>query len=864
MCSVKTEKNILVDQGIKPGGWSPSSPHANPYGSGGNGGAGGGSWSFGLGSGGGGFSGGFGGSSRRRAKKRAKARAEQERARIREEQARAEYARQVGTLTQNHLAKRQEWDQAYAAKANSLTTQLDAELKAIRKAPSNHQTGSDWGLYLISKQKSEIATLISTKEGELQTRQTESLAFDGHHPFSRSPDDYRHTLIEQAANDINVLATVNERWERAYIAAHEIVILSESIGKLTEQSQALSERYAEREKVAQEQAKEAEQRRQYKERRLEQIRHRLRVEEDQRRELIKTANTVSIPASASSVAVLTRSGVTVLEGLAAALEGAVAETVAELGRVLALRVGQTVALTATSLLYSSELGNGELTAEQRQRLFQGISVGSDTMGMPDPTQLQTAANSGGWIDVQHRIRPVAVDSGTELHVVTTGSAVPAQVSVINAVYDPAADSYIAQTSTMPPRRIVVKAPTVIASQMVHTAQDPVLSLSTTAPQVLEVPHGADLRINDCVVCFPAASGLNPRYFSFMPQPIGQGIVTGNGHTVTADWWATAQQDQGAVIPVDMSDYLRSREFKSFDTFDKNIWRMMAESSLTNTFDEINRKRIAKGFPPYALKSFWADGRREYEIRIGTPTDLGVDDFNLDTLRIVPPNSTFGAIRKAPTYVPWPVASGSTSWAPLVPPGIEALGPTELPHAPEEPEVYPGPALNPVAAENEILPAADPTDVETEIPGFGDGDELPSPDLEFVGPPVEPLEVGPYNELSARSRKDGLDIDHIVSQQALKLHIIKNYALLSPKELLGHLKKAPCIAIPSSVHKKFSETYGGRNTKAKQIEDGMDLKKAVDSNIDALKSGLIEAGLSSDAIELARQKLHTLNEEQGWY
>ena len=67
-------------------------------------------------------------------------------------------------------------------------------------------------------------------------------------------------------------------------------------------------------------------------------------------------------------------------------------------------------------------------------------------------------------------------------------------------------------------------------------------------------------------------------------------------------------------------------------------------------------------------------------------------------------------------------------------------------------------------------------------GIRGGMELPPPGLAFVGPPVEPLDVGPYNESGGRSRRDGLDIDHIPSKRALEAHLEINFPELTKQEI----------------------------------------------------------------------------------
>ncbi|AZC37663.1 S-type pyocin domain-containing protein [Pseudomonas chlororaphis] len=137
-------------------------------------------------------------------------------------------------------------------------------------------------------------------------------------------------------------------------------------------------------------------------------------------------------------------------------------------------------------------------------------------------------------------------------------------------------------------------------------------------------------------------------------------------------------------------------------------------------------------------------------------------------------------------------------------------------------------------------------------------------LVFAKPMVNPLEVGPANDLSSRSAKDGLDIDHIPSQKALEVFLNENVPGIPEAKIRKHLLKAPSIAIPRKVHQKYSETYGGRNNKAQQAKDAADLRTAVDSNLEAIKPFLLEEGFTEEQVEKARSDLHNLHQEQGWY
>ncbi|MCW7762371.1 S-type pyocin domain-containing protein [Photorhabdus luminescens] len=133
------------------------------------------------------------------------------------------------------------------------------------------------------------------------------------------------------------------------------------------------------------------------------------------------------------------------------------------------------------------------------------------------------------------------------------------------------------------------------------------------------------------------------------------------------------------------------------------------------------------------------------------------------------------------------------------------------------------------------------------------------------PPVKPLEVGEYNDLAGRSRNDGMDIDHIPSKAALKIYLAGKYGhKLSGDQLEAILKEGVAIAIPKRIHQKYSETYGGRNSLTRKLQDASDLKTAVDSNFNAQLPALREVGYTDEQLSKALEELHRLNKEQGWY
>lgn len=252
-------------------------------------------------------------------------------------------------------------------------------------------------------------------------------------------------------------------------------------------------------------------------------------------------------------------------------------------------------------------------------------------------------------------------------------------------------------------------------------------LAVTPSEVLDIPSGVDLRIQDCIVCVP---GLPPTYLSFSLPPMGAGVVTGTGQPATTDWWNSAPQTQGAAIPAQIGDQFRGREFKSFEAFDKAVWQTLGEHRLlASAFDEVNKKRIEQGFAPYAPKSMWVGENREFELRYQERTEFWSDPFNLDKISIKTPNNAEGWLGIAPAVVPWPIPPAS-SWKPLVPPGSEHLGSTTSPITPTMPVVNPGNPAIPVLPQNETFPAVDEGEIGARIPGFPGDMDLPSPDALF--------------------------------------------------------------------------------------------------------------------------------------
>lgn len=696
---------------------------------------------FQLGSGG--FSGGFGGSGSRRSKRRRKARARARQAQLKaqqeaqaqadaqkaaaaalaQEQARVQARHQaLAAMVQRYTRARVDVDRNFEGKRRQLDASLQKDIASAKRPPVSNST-ERWQLYLIAKEKSEVDGLIARKTIELTAQDSAARVFDGQDPLTRSANDYRRRLDQFGA----ALEAGHRLWEQAYTAAQEARLLSEQIKALSEKSTALARHHAAQTVAWREREAGWERQRQYAEQRAARIRFKQQVDESVRLDRHRQVHTLSVPASSMTAGgmVLARDAVFVGQQAAAVLEQAVAaaiETLKDYGRILA----RTGPVFVTAMVYSPQLGNGELTPEQRRRLFQGIGLPAHALGLTNGPALQSIADAGGSVEVAYRIKPHAVSEGTAIHIAKADDTIGAHVPVINAVFDPLTGLYNAEVAGSPTRHLQF---TVSAASQAMPASPPVLT--TMAPEVGILPAGADLRIQDCIVCVP---GLPPTYFSFDVPAFGSGIVTGAGEPAANDWLSAASQAQGAAIPEQVGHRMRALNMKSFSAFDQALWRTVAEDptlALRGNADEINQKRIERGFAPYAPKSTWVGKRREFELRYQNRAERGENPFNLDRIRITAPNSLHGRPGIVPAVIAWPAPPiGKGTRTPLVPPGVEQLGPTTSPITPPLSAVYPGDAVIPILRENETFPAVDQGQAGASIPGYPGDMELPSPDALF--------------------------------------------------------------------------------------------------------------------------------------
>lgn len=108
-------------------------------------------------------------------------------------------------------------------------------------------------------------------------------------------------------------------------------------------------------------------------------------------------------------------------------------------------------------------------------------------------------------------------------------------------------------------------------------------------------------------------------------------------------------------------------------------------------------------------------------------------------------------------------------------------------------------------------------------------------------------------------------DHIPSFAALRKNLEEKIGReLSDIESEQIRESGTSLLYETSLHQKYSRTYGGRNT-AKQIaEDAQDLYKAAQKDMEQLRKHLLDSGSSEADIEKAFELIHEMNRKKGLY
>ncbi|WP_423204291.1 S-type pyocin domain-containing protein [Pseudomonas kribbensis] len=157
---------------------------------------------------------------------------------------------------------------------------------------------------------------------------------------------------------------------------------------------------------------------------------------------------------------------------------------------------------------------------------------------------------------------------------------------------------------------------------------------------IEILPGEDITAEDCILVFPAETGLKSLYVVFSkPARLMPGMVTGVGEDVAGIWLAGAGEGIGAPIPTRIADRLRGQEFSSFDKFREAFWEEVAnDPDLAGQFVQGNIERMRDGLSPKVRRQDRAGDRTSYELHHVEHIANDGAVYDIDNLRVNTPKN----------------------------------------------------------------------------------------------------------------------------------------------------------------------------------------------------------------------------------
>lgn len=165
-------------------------------------------------------------------------------------------------------------------------------------------------------------------------------------------------------------------------------------------------------------------------------------------------------------------------------------------------------------------------------------------------------------------------------------------------------------------------------------------IPTNGDSQIEILPGEDITAEDCILVFPAETGLKSLYVVFSkPARLTPGTVTGVGEDVFGVWLAGAGTGIGVPIPTRIADRLRGREFSSFDKFREAFWEGVAnDSELVEQFKPQNIALMQNGGAPHARYNDAAGKRKTFELHHVEWVSKGGSVYDVDNLRVTTPKN----------------------------------------------------------------------------------------------------------------------------------------------------------------------------------------------------------------------------------
>ena len=115
-----------------------------------------------------------------------------------------------------------------------------------------------------------------------------------------------------------------------------------------------------------------------------------------------------------------------------------------------------------------------------------------------------------------------------------------------------------------------------------------------------------------------------------------GLVTGGENLSDAKRMMHGSQGNAGVVPKEIADKMRGKQFSSFDAFREDFWKTVADSSYASEFSTSNIGRMRKGRAPKVVPSQTYGQLDSYVLHHKTPIYAGGGVYDLDNIAIVTP------------------------------------------------------------------------------------------------------------------------------------------------------------------------------------------------------------------------------------
>jgi hypothetical protein len=124
---------------------------------------------------------------------------------------------------------------------------------------------------------------------------------------------------------------------------------------------------------------------------------------------------------------------------------------------------------------------------------------------------------------------------------------------------------------------------------------------------------------------------------FLDRRDDPGVALGFGQSVSGVWLGDAARAEGAPIPEQIADKLRSMEFRNFHGFRRAFWRAVAaDVELSQQFSTRNLNRMREGLSPYPTLADQSGGRRTFELHHDVEVSSGGEVYGMDNISVMTP------------------------------------------------------------------------------------------------------------------------------------------------------------------------------------------------------------------------------------